>query len=509
MRKVYLFLSCCLVIFSCKKIDSLDDLSPNKDNVITTGADLQNTLSGSYVEWWNAIHGATPNLALLVAADAYGLSRGNFGTIELGKEPRKAYNNRLIAPTAIKEITEIPWYGCLSAVAAANDVINALDSGVGLDKGGTQDQSIRAAAHLVRGLSWGYLGLLFDKGVKVDEDTDLEKELSFVDYPEMIDASVEELEKAIDLAETLGIDFIHDYFNGILLNNEQFIALAHSYAARFLAQSARTKIELDNANWSAIFFHAERGLDFDFAPIANGKEWQSYQQYTFAETGKGPFWARVDQRIIATLDPTQPAYYPQVQANNEAPLNSKKANSNDARLESDFTFEDRIFFDPDKGEWHFSHYRYSRNLTDAAFEGNGIDMGKMPVFMKADNDLLKAEAALRLGELGESIRFINEGSRVTRGLLSPINNASASDLEEVIFYERNIELLGSAPFSLWLDRRRFANRTTKEEMQALGGLQIGTPAQLPVPAKELIIRKSTLYTFGGENDPEGITPVSL
>ncbi|MEL6944338.1 MAG: RagB/SusD family nutrient uptake outer membrane protein, partial [Bacteroidota bacterium] len=174
---------------------------------------------------------------------------------------------------------------------------------------------------------------------------------------------------------------------------------------------------------------------------------------------------------------------------------------------SDFLFEERINFDARKGEWHFSHYKHHRNSNDPSFEGDGWSFGKMPVFLTMDNELLKAEAALRLGEIPTVNTILNTSSRTNRGQLPRVQNANPEELEEVILYERAIELLGTAPFGLWLDRRRLSNRESSEEVSALGGLQIGTPAQLPVPAKELMARGDDFYTFGGENDPEGIVPI--
>jgi len=60
---------------------------------------------------------------------------------------------------------------------------------------------------------------------------------------------------------------------------------------------------------------------------------------------------------------------------------------------------------------------------------------------------------------------------------------------------------------LWLDRRRWTNREAFDAMTPLGGLQISTPAQLPVPADELRIQGLDPYNFGGAQDPEGVTPI--
>jgi hypothetical protein len=500
MSRSHLLVIFCFALFSCQSIENIDALTPDEERILSSGADIQAVLHDGYAQWWQAIHGVHPNLALLVAGDAYGLSRGNFGTVEMGDQGRRSFNNQVG-----NAINEIPWYGSLNAANVATDVLSALDRGVTIDKGATQDQSIRAAAHLLRGLSWGYMSLLFDQGIVVDETTDLNTDLPLVSYQEILEQALLELDMAIAIAETTD-NLSHSYFNGLVLNSTQIAQVVHAYKARFLAQSARTVEENEQTDWAAVLYHAERGLNFDVAPLADGKQWQSYQAYAFAETGKGPFWARLDQRLVAAFDPSQPVSYPQVIVNNEAALNSTEAQSSDARLMSDFVYDTRVNFDPELGEWHFSHYRHHRNQTQVDFAGNGQDEGQMPVFLVADVDLLKAEAAYRLGALEEAATVLNNGSRTQRGGLSPVS-AQAVPIWTAIQYERSIELLSTAPFGLWLDRRRWGRREDLEELTALGGLLVGTPAQLPIPARELNSRKMEVYTFGGATDLLGITSI--
>lgn len=54
------------------------------------------------------------------------------------------------------------WYGCLSVVFIVNDVFSVLDNGVFIDKDGFLDEFIWVVVYLLCGLSWGYLGLIFD-----------------------------------------------------------------------------------------------------------------------------------------------------------------------------------------------------------------------------------------------------------------------------------------------------------------------------------------------------------
>ncbi len=495
-----------MLLAGCKDLDTINYNNPDRQSVLAAGADLAPVLQGGYIAWWQGVHGPHPVIALSVAADAYSLPWDNFGAQRFGMEPRSAYNNQLSETLDYKQIALAPWFGCLSAVSSANDVLAALEEGITIDNEGPQDAIVRAAAHLLRGLSWGYIGLVFDQGLLADENTNVTGELPFSDYPAMITAAVAELDAAIAIAEAVGSDFVHNYFNGVPLNADRFVRLCHAYAARLLAQMPRTEAENVQVDWQQVLMHAERGLNFDFAPMADGRFWTSYQQYAFAETGQGPFWARLDQRLVQAFDPAQPARYPEV-SKGEAPLTNRMATSNDRRLSTDFIFLPFNTFPVERGEWHFSHYQHNRNISQEGFAGNGSSGGPMPVFLQADCDLLRAEALARLSRKNEAISVLNAGTRVTRGNLPPLNTTvNDATLLRAIRYERALELLGTAPMSLWFDRRRAGRRLDFTELDDLGGLQKGTPAHLPVPADELTVQRLNLYTFGGAPDPEGINP---
>ncbi len=473
---------------SCEKIEAF----PPNTNELSSRKAVENVLQEGYELWWTANHSPEVVLALSVAGDAYGLSIGNFGTLEMGAEPRKAFDN-----TVGNAVAEVNWFNNLKAVSKANQVIMNVEKAF-------VNQMHLASAHFLRGISWGYLGLVFDKAILSERQNSTDTDQVLVDYRKVTDEAIKELEKAIRLAEE-STGFQHTYFNGVVLDKPKFIALAHAYAARFLTQVERTVDEKKTTSWESVYYHADRAINFDFAPETDGKIWQSYQQYTFAETGNGPFWARVDQRLVAAMDASQPVSYPEPLNPSQSALPSKRANSMDARLQSDFIFQERIFFKTELGFWHFSHYQHHRNITDALFSGNGKNNGVMPVFLATDVLLLKAEAALELGGTAEATSLLNQSARATRGKLPPLQRSIIPEkIAEAIRYERAIELLGSAPMSLWLDRRRWAKRTSIEELDALGGLQVGTPAHLPVPAKELQVHGIKIYTFGGENDLLGI-----
>ena len=518
--KVILLATVLLVTLRCGDLDTINQNNPDLKTVFSSGSDLISIGKGGYIAWWQGLTDSHPAMAMAVTSDQYGLSWGNFGMRRMGEEPRRPYNNRATEAPDYKQLVEDPWFGLTSAASTANDLINAIDinnvgafKNIGLseptsiDDGGPQDQSVVAAALFLRGISRGYLGLIFDQALLPDETTDLSQPLTFVPYAQVIPLAIADIDAAIAMAKSAGSDFSHGFFNGVALDDADFVKLAHSYAARILASWPRTETEAASIDWASVQSHASQGLDFDFAPNADGNFWVSYHRWAFKETGQGIFWAHVDQRIIAAFDSAQPTRYPEVIAKGEAPINPPQATTADARLALDFAFvaPDDINLPQDRGEWHYSHYKHNRNISDPGFAGDGSTSGPMPVFLAADNDLLLAEAFLRQNMLTQAINIVNAGTRVTRGQLTPLSaTATFDEIKRAILYERAIELLSTSPLGMWFDRRRIGPRLPFDGVDDLGGLQLNTPAQLPVPADELSIHQLDPYNFGGSQDPLGI-----
>jgi len=503
--KIFFLTALLFAAISCKDLSTVNNNNPDRNAVLASGTDLLAVLGGGYISYWQAVHDVHPAMALSITSDTYGVSWGNFAGRRMGEEPRASYNNRSSETQDYKKLVEDPWFGLLSAVSTANDILIALRGGTSIDNGGPQDKTVEASALFLRGVSWGYLGLIFDQALLVDENTSLDEQIPFTPYQDMIGPAVRDLDQAASTATSAGADFTNNFFNGITLDSDQFTKLCNSYSARFLSNWPRTESEAGGIDWNSVLSHAQNGLDFDFSPIADGNLWISYQRFAFAETGQGAFWARLDQRLVATFDPSQPTRYPEVVALGEPELTDSMATSDDARLLSDYLYVPNNNFAIDRGEWHFSNYKNNRNAVDPTFAGDGSSVGPMPAFLAADNDLLKAEAFLETGKKADAIAIINAGTRVTRGNLPPIDGgASDGEVRQAIRYERAIELNSASPLNLWTERRRWGPRQNFREVTALGGLQIGTPAQLPVPADELGVQELAPYNFGGSQDPEGI-----
>lgn len=490
MSFIFMFISC------ADEMDAVKNLNnPDTRQVLAVGSDLNAVIGGGYTTWWQANNRDT-YAALAVAADHGTASWGNYGMRSLSWEPRNPLFNA--ASWADANVVEQPWQGNYASISSANDVLGAINNeGIEwIESGVDRTPQVEASAHFLRGLAYGYLGLLFDKGYLIDENSDLSQTLSFVGYEELIDQAITDLDAAIAVASSNDFTITDNFINGIMPTSAELIKICNSFKARFIVQSARFLEDTIAIDWNTIKTLTENGITADFGPTGdNGVIWWS-NVFVFSDSpnGFGDFGGRLDMRVVHLLDPSQPEFYP---ATLGATLDNPQITTPDARVGDgkDFEFRPNIVFFPSRGQFHFSHYIHTRYKNGVNFS-DGADSQQLKSFMLEDNRLLLAEAQARLDQLDEAIMTVNESSRVTRGNLDPLPaTASKNEILDAIFYERYVELFNSAVGSGFFDRRR------------TNQLQIGTFRHLPVPATELQVVEAELYTFGGvEADPTGVVP---
>lgn len=498
-RTILATVSIMLFIIACENdINAVENSNnPDRTQVLANGSDLIGIINGGFVSWWQ---GNNRDLvpALAVAGDHATCSWGNFGMRVLSNEPRNPIQNA----SSWSDLTVLsqPWGGNYSALSSANDVLEAIEKGVEWIDGETdRTPLVKASAYFLKGLSYGYLGLLFEKGFIVEVGTDLSKGLSFVSYTELINQAVKELDNATKIAESNTITIPASVINGVEISGAELIKLCNSYKARFIVQGARNIDETNAIDWTQIKTFTQNGITQDFGPNGDdGKSWWSNSDIlTNSPNGFGKFGARLDMRVINLVDPSQPAFYP---ASAGSTLAKPEITTNDARFGSgkDFEYQSDILFRSERGRFHYSHYINTRYKNDMNFS-DGNDAKQMKTFMLEDNRLLLAEAKARLNELDATsgaVSDVNTGSRVTRGKLPALSGTETKEVVlETIFYERYVELFNTAVGSGFFDRRR------------TNQLQVGTFRHFPIPASELEILEQTLYTLGGLTaDPTGTVP---
>ncbi len=459
-----------ILLSSCGPMEVKNLNDPDLQSFISTPGKTEE-ITGSLINQWFQItqEYSSLGLPLLVAADAGTCSHGI--TRRDGSEPRAEFDNH---PSCSNAYQSENYYKKLYAVLTLANAVLSLTENKDYRSGTFSTAMIRAVAWFVQGISLGYLGLIYDKAFLVTHETDLTAELETSPYTDIIHSAVESLDQAISISNQNSFTLPTEWLPGESWNNTEFARLASSFAARLLVYSARNKTQDGNTDWSRVYAYAKNGIRKDFAPLADDKKWYSLYHTYSSFLG----WLQTDMYVIHLMDPHMPARFPK--SGNFADLpDYGKATSSDARLESDYQYMSSCPFNPLRGYYHFSSYRYKRLDTYLSTRTE-----PMPEFRKAENDCLMAEAAVHTGRIQEAADIMNASARVTRGKLPPLQ-ADKDAILEAIHYERMVELMISG-FGIQYFQMR------KEDK-----LQPGTLLHYPIPGSELQIMGMRYYTFGG------------
>lgn len=333
-----------------------------------------------------------------------------------------------------------------------------------------------AAAYFVRGISLGFIGLVYDKAYRVTQDSDLVA-LEFESYTDIINHAVSDLEKAATLAGSAVSLRVYD---GGIVTNSEFVKVAHSYAAKFLMGAARTNA--DSVDYDKVLTHIGNGITADFDPGAkNDILYNNYQDWATYTLGTGAGYLPVDQKIayLAESDETaQPKDYP----TDETVILGAISNTSDPRIANYFAHTaDFGYLNAARGRHLFSNTRNIRFYTE---NNRNFDGASLNLFPLAELHLLKAEAQFKKGDLAGAKATLDASARGTSGLTT---DSTATGIANALLYEYSIEmhLNGSAGTNYYFMRRHDL-------------LQKGTPLHFPVPATELEITGDKFYTFGGD-----------
>ena len=471
-----------LMFIGCDKdLDIANVNNPDSEQTLAKPEDLTGLAGGimkNFITSTHEYYGMA--LALWVASDQGTCSWGNGAMRDASTEPRTSWDNS--TGYAYANTNREFYLGLNNVLSLSNRLLNQIVN-VGTqidDNGGTE--MVEAFSRLGQGISLGYLGLVYDKAMIVDESMDLSTAvLEPSDYATVLSAALGYLDQCIAICNSTSFEVPVSYIQGDNYDNVKLAKLANSFAARILVYGARNASETNSINWSAVKAYASNGMDSDFFMDGDEEAWMSlYQQY--ANAGG---WGRVDMRIVHLLDPNQPDYFPLSGEQSDLP-NAGVASSADARLASDFEYLGSQSFRPERGFYHFSSYRYSR-IDEYVDTEQGIfyDM------RVTENEMFLAEAELRLGNLSAAADIINASTYVTRGGLRPVS-ANATEIEDAIFYEREIELFTTGVGISYFDMRR------RDLLQA------GTPLHFPIPSQQLQVMQMAPYSFGGVANADGI-----
>jgi hypothetical protein len=382
------------------------------------------------------------------------------------------------------------------------------------------------------GCTLGWLSLTYDSAAIVDhteQDVDVVPPLS--GYTEVNAAALAFLDSAIAIASAADNGFPAEalWFGGNALTSADFVKLVRSYKARFRADVARSKTERDAVNWAAVAADADNGVSANFLVQVGGSTgWsiglQSSQFHVSAAwaqltmlyngmadtSGTYDAWlatpvllraALNDDFLIKSPDKRWPSGDTYAAQRTSGPTGSGQPPSFTTypynRVRTEWSPGDPW------GESWYSSYRYK-------YIRNNSSTGPFPDFLKAETNLLAAEAYMRPGsqnDMTKALARLNV-SRVAAGLPA-VTGSSMTDLVsgsacvprvpkgpeftstscgtifEALKYEWRMELAYNRMGAWFMAMRGWED------------LVGGTPLFYPVPFEEMGARQKPYYNVGG------------
>jgi hypothetical protein len=529
-----------------KQLEVTNPTSGDTKLVLGTATDAENLMGGYFKRWSTGLYG---NLAVVDGMMSV-MSVMNFSSLA-----NNCLNGRL--PFAGVDNTNTAGNVCTAEQARVyqieNEVQRVASSFLGQVDGGLDLQTSarkardQAFAEFLRGISIGYIALVYDSTAVVSAKTDAQDAGKLVGYQEAMDSSYAALQRAIDYANTpatggQGFPIPAAWIpTPTTLSAPEFVRLIRSYRARFRASVGRTPAERAAVKWDLVIADAANGITADHQVMTSNNttsgsgivnSWRS--QYDQAG-----LWHQMPPFVIGMGD---------VSGNYAAwlgtPLGSRGAGNNGffmitpdlrfpqganrAAQQADFTINScqsagsvckRYFVNRPGGNdqfagsgWGWSNYDFQRfHPWRIAGDGGSGQQGNTIYMAKSELDMLQAEGLIRTGSYAAAAALINV-TRVKNGLpaitvfdgTSPVPGAAScvpqvpaapaftsvtcGNMMEAMKWEKRMESAYTHIGAWFFD------------MRGWGDLPAGTPLYWATPNEDLLARgkpASGLYGVGG------------
>jgi hypothetical protein len=412
---------------------------PETDRVLATAKDVENLLGTQYLRWHIAMYGSLSNTWGMAAVQSFedfsSLSNNCMG--QRISIPRAA-NDNAVGNGCATEQSRTYFIHHEVARIASNVLAKLAEPGFTLGTA-AQDNRAKAFAQFMRGLSHGYLALVYDSAAVVTPQMSTEDPGELAGYKEVMDTAISALGQAITYANTPasgadGFPLPAAWIPGpTTMTAAEFVKLARSYRARLRASVARTPAERAAVDWDAVIADAQNGITADHFNTTN--------------TVSGPFntwvaqwlayttWHQMTPFVIGMAD-NSGAYATWV----SQPLESRGAGASftmttpDQRFpqgatraaqQADFALTSctaagtvckRYFVNRPQGNdqfsgssWGWSNYDHARFYPwRQSGDGGTGQNGKYPFFTLAEIDLLQAEGHYRKGNYAAAAALINK-----------------------------------------------------------------------------------------------------
>jgi hypothetical protein len=498
--------------------------NPDIERVFGTPASIEATLGAGY----QTIHNAVSNQNLWPEVQMLGLetysSLNNFNMGVRVSIPRNPLSNGIGSPSFFSEYS--------STSRAARLTLNALDAQARLIKGGgtlgTPAQDLRARAfgffNAATALAW--TAMIYDSAAVMGLNMSGDSIPPLASAADVVKTTLVFFDSALAYASapvasgTGGFPLPAAWTGGNALTADQFIRLVRSTRARFRAGVARTPAQRAAVDWQKIIEDTEGGIQADFLVSVGGTTGWSIGDLSqiYVDPGWGQmslmYWGMADvsgayRTFISTPLGQRNGYFLVITPDKRWPAGADRTAQRTASVQptsvaSKPYISNRTVADVAGDGWGISYYDFFR----FKYMRNASNQGLYPEFMKAENDLLAAEAYIRTGNIAAAAakiditRVANGGLPALTGVITTATaevpggaqcvpqvpsgaTVSCGTILEAMKYEKRMETAYSSFGRWWIDNRGW------------GDLIEGTAYEYPVPYQEMQARQNRFYPLGG------------
>ena len=298
----------------------------------------------------------------------------------------------------------------------------------------------RAFSEFLRGISIGYIALMYDSLSVVASGQDLLDAGKLVGYAEAAESSYVALQRAIDAA-TPSTATANDGFpipatwipNDHSTSAAEFVQMAKSYRARLRANMARTPAQRDAANWAAILADAAGGFTTDhniqtvtsvFTAMSWRKQYETFGQWhqmtpfingMADNSGSYASWIAQPLGDRGASNSSFTLVTPDLRFPQGATRAAQQADFSISGCATAATRCKRYFVNRPNGNdqfagvsWGQSNYDFVKfHSWSQKGDAGSAGIGVTPVFMKAELNLLQAEGKYRLGDYAGAAALVN------------------------------------------------------------------------------------------------------
>jgi hypothetical protein len=529
-----------VALAGCGELEVTNPNAPERERAFSDPATIVASAAGTMKTWVNTRNGGDPALTMTAMADHVSMSWNNwnaryYSSYGVDCAIRCGWVNS--TSTQLGNQVQPYWYGMYSVLSSANDALFAIRKSAKPPELGADKARIETIAQMAQAMAHAWIAINYDQGFIVLEDTD---PLTLQLQPRLAlrDKAMELFEKAYALANGATFNTGGTWFgtsSSPVYSSKQLTKIIRSMQAELLLSYPRNSEENAQVNWGTVANLASQGISS--ATAAPAFDFEAYVDENFDFFSSFHNWAndysttRVDTRVGRLVATNQRDPWPggggDPQPNagiygvdkrvgdgcfdaeqgvaDLLGLGECKATANSG---TDFMWSPVAIFIPGRGSFHQSNIGYIRDHCLAAFFPDcPSGAGPLPIYSKAYNDLMWAEALIRSnGSLATAAQLINN-SRVGRGGLPPVSaDDGAANLLKAAVYEYEIELFHTSGGADFYFRRRLTSSAQVALPEAYNRLWPDTPRHMPVPAKDLLLLRKELYSFGGPNNPGGVAP---